>query len=97
MCFNIVELLDPQHSFARHRQLGALIKVIELTPHVRHAGHLFDASRSVRVIVARIGVRMGKALVGRQMLTGMSAPRLVENWYHTAGGTPLAQVPSFLA
>jgi|GEM_PF-4416703 hypothetical protein len=41
---------------------------------MRHAGHLFDASRSVRFIIPSIGVRMSKALVGREMLTGMFSP-----------------------
>ncbi|MFT5005965.1 MAG: hypothetical protein ACI8YI_001581 [Paracoccaceae bacterium] len=49
MCLNIIELFNPQHGFARHGQLCAFIKVKELTPHMGHAGHLFDASRSVRI------------------------------------------------
>ena len=33
---NIIEFLNPQDGFARHRQLGAFIKLKELTPHMRN-------------------------------------------------------------
>jgi hypothetical protein len=33
---NIIEFLNPQDGFARHRQFGALIKLKELTPHMRN-------------------------------------------------------------
>jgi hypothetical protein len=48
-----------------------LIKVKELTPHMRNTGHLLDPPRAVGVIVPRIGIRMGKAFIGRQMPIGM--------------------------
>ena len=33
---NIIEPFNPQNGFARHKQLGALIKLKELTPHMRN-------------------------------------------------------------
>ena len=74
MCLNIIELLGPQHSFASYRQLGALEKVKELTPHMRNTGHLLDPPRAVGVIIPCIGIRMGKAFVGFQMFTGIFSP-----------------------
>ena len=74
LCLYIIELLDPQDGFARHRQLGALIKVKERTSHMRNTGHFFDPPRAVGIIIPRIGVRVGKAFVGRKMPIGMLRP-----------------------
>jgi hypothetical protein len=41
---------------------------------MRDTGHLFDPPCAVGVIISGIGVRVGKAFIGSQMLTGMFSP-----------------------
>ena len=75
MRLNVIELFYPQDGFTRDGQFGAVIQREELTPHVRHTGHLFDAPRAAGIVIACIGIRMGKALIGCQMWSGKFGQR----------------------
>ncbi|MFT4708319.1 MAG: hypothetical protein ACI9PU_002168, partial [Ascidiaceihabitans sp.] len=46
----------------------------KLASYIRNTGHLLDPPRAVGVIVPSIGIRVGKAFIGRQMLTGLFSP-----------------------
>ena len=96
MCLYILELLDPQDGFARHRQLGALIKVKELTSHMRNTGHFFDPLCAVGIIILSIGVHVGKAFLGRKMPNGMLSPSTGRELVPHRGRYPRAQAVSSL-
>jgi hypothetical protein len=71
--FDAVQRADPLQRFARYRRTVRLLQIVEVTPHVRPARGLLDATIFIELIESRIGIRLQRAAKLFQMLRGMLA------------------------
>jgi hypothetical protein len=73
--FDSVQRTDPLQRFPRHRRTVRLFQIVEVAPHVRPAGRLFDATIFIELIESCIGVRLQPTAKLLQMLRRMLALR----------------------
>ena len=71
--FDSIQRADPLQRLPRYRRTVRLFQIVEVTPHVRPARCVLNATIFIELIESRIGIRLQRAAKLFQMLRGMFA------------------------